>query len=74
MSGQPTLPPAPRAQDLPPRWDGQPAVGGVKKSSWMATLCAFRCPDCLHDTICDPTGEGWDLDDDDYTDDGSYER
>lgn len=34
-------------------------------------LTAFRCPDCRHDRVIDSDGQGWDLDQTDYTDSGS---
>lgn len=37
-------------------------------------LTAFRCPDCRHDQIDDRDGHTWDLDESDYSEDGSWER
>lgn len=138
MTSQPTLPPAPRDHDLPPRWDGHPVEwrpwqpGYTTTYEWHAkqpTVCghcastskpstahgvvyapetgliqfrprggyphhlgqakaaahargapvrwltAFRCPDCRTDRIHDQTtNELWDLDDSDYTNEGSYAR
>ena len=37
-------------------------------------LFAWRCPDCKLDQVTDLSGVVWDLDDDDYTDEGSYSR
>jgi len=115
---QPTLPTAPRAHQLPPRWDGCtvewgewqrddtslrfhlrpdccPMCGsltarvhamGLLRADGQRTfllrrlrsgyqpgrLHAWRCPDCQHDQVADLGGCVWDLDDTDYTDDGSY--
>lgn len=37
-------------------------------------LHAFRCPNCRHDTVLDSLTDGnwWDLDEADYTDEGSW--
>uniref|UniRef100_A1UQG7 Uncharacterized protein n=1 Tax=Mycobacterium sp. (strain KMS) TaxID=189918 RepID=A1UQG7_MYCSK len=37
-------------------------------------ISAFRCPRCERDRVLDPTGQEWDLDDTDYTDDGSWDN
>lgn len=42
----------------------------------VGTLTAFRCPDCNRDRVLDSigsSGKWWDLDETDYTDDGSSE-
>ena len=39
----------------------------------VGLLTAFRCPVCEHDHVVDPNGDSWDLDDTDYTDDGSWD-
>jgi hypothetical protein len=44
------------------------AIGGTYE------LTAFRCPDCRHDQIDDRDGHTWDLDESDYSEDGSWER
>lgn len=37
------------------------------------SLVAFRCPDCCHDQVLEvSTSRWWDLDPDDYLDDGSF--
>lgn len=46
MSGQPTLPPAPRAHDLPPRWDGHRVEwSGWEVEPWNTGRFHLR-PDC----------------------------
>ena len=37
-------------------------------------LTAFRCPDCRHDQILDRDGSTWNLDESDYSDEGSWAR
>ena len=37
-------------------------------------LTAFRCPDCRHDQILDRDGSMWNLDESDYSDEGSWPR
>lgn len=37
-------------------------------------LTAFRCPDCRHDQILDRDGSMWNLDESDYSDEGSWAR
>jgi len=37
----------------------------------VGILAAFRCPDCDHDTVLDPIGQQWDLDETDYGHAGS---
>lgn len=39
----------------------------------VGMMSAFRCPDCEHDTVLDPSGQEWDLDPTDYTDEGSFD-
>lgn len=36
-------------------------------------LTAFRCPDCRHDRVLENLTTWWDLDESDYTDDGSFD-
>lgn len=51
---------------------GLPRIGRRATANRRA-LFAFRCPDCLRDTVWD--GDQWfDLDPDDYTDEGSWMR
>lgn len=40
----------------------------------VGLITAFRCPTCRHDTVLDPDGQQWNLDDTDYTDDGSWDN
>jgi hypothetical protein len=40
----------------------------------VGLITAFRCPGCRHDSVVDPDGQQWDLDDTDYTDDGSWDN
>lgn len=40
----------------------------------VGLISAFRCPCCERDRVLDPTGQEWDLDDTDYTDDGSWDN
>lgn len=37
----------------------------------VGLISALRCPDCEHDTVTDPNGQEWDLDETDYTAAGS---
>ena len=37
-------------------------------------LTTFRCPDCRHDQILDRDGSMWNLDESDYSDEGSWPR
>jgi DNA (cytosine-5)-methyltransferase 1 len=42
----------------------------------VANIAAFRCPDCGRDHVLDgigPDAQAWDLDETDYTDDGSWD-
>lgn len=39
----------------------------------VANISAFRCPDCRRDHVLDSGGNAWDLDETDYTDEGSWE-
>lgn len=39
----------------------------------VGLMSAFRCPDCEHDTAIDCNGKGWDLDETDYSDEGSFD-
>lgn len=39
----------------------------------VGVITAFRCPECGHDAVLDPSGKLWDLDDTDYTADGSWD-
>lgn len=51
-----------------------PAIGVARLrrgKHLVGIMSAFRCPDCGHDTVLDPAGQEWDLDETDYTDDGS---
>ena len=36
-------------------------------------LVAHRCPDCRHDRVLEDLTTWWDLDESDYTDDGSFD-
>lgn len=45
---------------------------GQQERRLVATLAAFRCPDCTHDWVL-AGGEQWDLDMTDYQDAGSYD-
>lgn len=119
MKTQPTLPTAPRAHQLPPKWDGctvewgewsrdnnslrfhlrddccpwcgsitervyalglvradGPGMAFMRKSRGyqLGRLHVFRCTGCHHDQVTDLAGITWDLDDDDYGDDGSWSR
>lgn len=52
-----------------------PAIGKARLSGGrhlVGMVTVFRCPDCQHDTALDPAGEHWDLDETDYTDEGSF--
>lgn len=52
-----------------------PAIGRARLRRGrhpVGVLSAFRCPGCGHDSVLDPNGQLWDLDDTDYTDDGSW--
>ncbi len=45
----------------------------------LGSLTAIRCPDCRYDTVLGPERSGlarevWDLDESDYTDQGSYAK
>lgn len=40
----------------------------------VGVISAFRCEDCGHDTVIDTNGKMWDLDDTDYTDNGSWDN
>jgi len=43
-----------------------------RDGSCLGSLFAFRCPDCRHDSVLEGSrGDLFDLDDSDYTDDGS---
>lgn len=39
----------------------------------VGSVSALRCPDCGHDTVTDPSGQEWDLDETDYTAAGSVQ-
>lgn len=39
----------------------------------VGILSAFRCPDCGHDSVLDQDHRNWDLDEADYTEDGSWD-
>lgn len=39
----------------------------------VGIITAFRCDDCTHDTVLDPSGVLWDLDITDYSDEGSWD-
>lgn len=39
----------------------------------VGLISAFRCPECRHDTVRDPNGQEWDLDETDYGDEGSFD-
>lgn len=52
------------------------AIGRARMKSGrhlVGTIAAFRCVDCGHDTVLDPNGQMWDLDETDYTADGSWD-
>lgn len=53
-----------------------PATGEARLRDgrrFVGLLTAFRCPQCEHDHVLDSiTGKRWDLDDTDYTDEGSW--
>ncbi len=54
-----------------------PAVGRARLRGHrhlVGLITAFRCPQCEHDSVRDPDGQMWDLDDTDYTDDGSWDN
>ena len=54
-----------------------PAIGRARLRGGrhlVGLITAFRCPTCRHDTVLDPDGQQWDLDDTDYTDDGSWDN
>lgn len=53
-----------------------PAIGRARLRRGhhlVGVLSAFRCPGCGHDSVLDPNGQLWDLDETDYTDDGSWD-
>lgn len=53
-----------------------PAIGRARMRHGrhlVGIITAFRCDDCAHDTVLDPSGVLWDLDETDYTDDGSWD-
>ena len=53
-----------------------PAIGQARLSRdrhLVGVMAAFRCTDCQHDTVRDPDGQYWDLDDTDYRDAGSFD-
>lgn len=39
----------------------------------IGIISAFRCPACGHDSVLDHENRNWDLDETDYTDDGSWD-
>lgn len=53
-----------------------PAIGRARMRRGrhlVGMMSAFRCPDCEHDSVLDSNGQEWDLDETDYTDDGSFD-
>lgn len=53
-----------------------PAIGPTRLRRGrhlVGVISAFRCPDCGHDSVLDHLGNEWDLDETDYTDDGSWD-
>lgn len=53
-----------------------PAIGRTRLRQGrhlVGVISAFRCPDCGHDSVLDHLGGDWDLDETDYTDDGSWD-
>lgn len=70
----------PRAMNVGRIWTdpatAPPAIGRARLSGGrqlVGVLTAFRCTNCNHDSVLDPSGELWDLDITDYTDDGSWD-
>lgn len=54
-----------------------PAIGRARLRGGrhlVGLISAFRCPECRHDRVLDPNGQQWDLDDTDYTDQGSWDH
>lgn len=53
-----------------------PAIGPARLrrgKHLVGIITAFRCLDCYHDRVLDHAGQNWDLDETDYTDDGSWD-
>lgn len=53
-----------------------PAIGRARLRRGrhlVGIISAFRCTECGHDSVLDPTGTEWDLDETDYTDEGSWD-
>lgn len=53
-----------------------PAIGKARLRGGrhlVVLMSAIRCPDCRHDTVLETSGREWDLDETDYTHDGSYD-
>lgn len=49
-------------------------VGRSRSGYQLGRLHAYRCTACMHDQVEDLVGVTWDLDDDDYGDEGSWSR
>ena len=45
----------------------------TRPATWVRDLVAYRCPHCKHDRVWDKrTDQWWDLDESDYSSEGSY--
>lgn len=52
-----------------------PAIGRARMQHGrhlVGMMSALRCPDCEHDIVRDSNGQEWDLDETDYTAEGSF--
>lgn len=53
-----------------------PTIGGPPRGDTrhlIGIISAFRCPACGHDSVTDHKGSQWNLDQTDYTEDGSWD-